>query len=129
MAKGALDSAGIESFLSDDNMVRMDWFYSNAIGGVKVMVRKEDVEGALNVLDQPIPESIEFAEGEHYEQPKCPKCGSLNVTYGNIEEGVAYTSAWFGIPIPNIRSRWECQQCKATWKDEEDETEDDSEQE
>jgi hypothetical protein len=29
LAKGSLDSSGIECFLTDDNMVRMDWFISN----------------------------------------------------------------------------------------------------
>src|SRR6202022_1189461 len=28
LARGSLDSAGIECFLTDDNMVRMDWFIS-----------------------------------------------------------------------------------------------------
>src|SRR5258705_7622670 len=36
LAKGSLDSSGIESFLTDDNMVRMDWFISNLLGGVKL---------------------------------------------------------------------------------------------
>ncbi len=42
LAKGSLDSAGIETFLADDNMVRMDWFYSNLLGGIKLKVRAED---------------------------------------------------------------------------------------
>lgn len=33
LAKGSLDSAGIECHLADDNMVRMDWFISNLLGG------------------------------------------------------------------------------------------------
>src|SRR5580698_713431 len=33
LAKGMLEAAGIECFLFDDNMVRMDWFQANAIGG------------------------------------------------------------------------------------------------
>src|SRR5690348_2867498 len=33
LAKGALDSAGIENHLVDENMVRLDWFISNLLGG------------------------------------------------------------------------------------------------
>src|SRR5215831_1745030 len=33
LARGALDSAGIESVLVDDNMIRLDWFISNLLGG------------------------------------------------------------------------------------------------
>ena len=129
MAKGALDSAGIESFLGDDNMVRMDWFYSNAIGGVKLMVHPQDANAAQHVLDQPIPESIEFAEGEHYEQPRCPKCGSLNVSYKNIDEATAFGSAAIGVPLPYTSDRWECNDCEAKWEDDEEEDPEDGSQE
>ena len=37
VAKTILDSAEIECFLVDLNTVRMDWLYSNAIGGVKFL--------------------------------------------------------------------------------------------
>ncbi len=52
LAKSILDSAGIESFLGDQNIIRMDWFLSNALGGVKLRVREEDVEAATALLNQ-----------------------------------------------------------------------------
>jgi hypothetical protein len=52
LAKGALDAAGIESFLFDDNMVRMDWFNANAIGGVKIRVDPQNVAEANRILDE-----------------------------------------------------------------------------
>ncbi len=52
VAKSVLDSAGIESFLGDQNIIRMDWFLSNALGGVKLRVREEDVEAATDLLNQ-----------------------------------------------------------------------------
>src|SRR6202045_4446300 len=33
LAKGSLESAGIECFLADENLVRLDWFILNFIGG------------------------------------------------------------------------------------------------
>ena len=45
-----LESAGIECFLYDDNLVRLDWFVSNAIGGVKVVVCEKDVPEAARIL-------------------------------------------------------------------------------
>jgi hypothetical protein len=36
LAKGSLESAGIQAYLADDNMIRMDWFYSNLLGGIKL---------------------------------------------------------------------------------------------
>jgi hypothetical protein len=52
LAKGALDAAGIESFLFDDNMIRMDWFNANAIGGVKLRVDPQNVNAANQILDE-----------------------------------------------------------------------------
>jgi hypothetical protein len=56
LAKSMLDSAGIESFLGDENLVRLDWFYSNLVGGIKLMVREEDAETARALLEQNSPE-------------------------------------------------------------------------
>ena len=56
LAKSMLDSAGIESFLGDENLVRLDWFYSNLVGGIKLMVREEDAETARTMLKENIPE-------------------------------------------------------------------------
>lgn len=53
LAKGALDAAGIESHLLDENLVRLDWFYSNAIGGVRLCVRVNDASQAFRILNQP----------------------------------------------------------------------------
>jgi hypothetical protein len=59
LAKGSLESSGIECFLTDDNMVRMDWFISNLLGGVKLLVDREDLEAAAAVLDEPTPEILD----------------------------------------------------------------------
>ncbi|HEV3041726.1 MAG TPA: hypothetical protein VHA33_28430 [Candidatus Angelobacter sp.] len=59
MAKGRLDSSGIECWLIDDNMVRLDWFISNFLGGVKLQVKQEDAAIANEVLEQPVPESFD----------------------------------------------------------------------
>lgn len=56
IAKSILDSAGVECYLADDNLIRMDWLISNGIGGIKLLVREEDAEVARNLLDQEVPE-------------------------------------------------------------------------
>jgi hypothetical protein len=57
LAKGRLESAGIECFLTDDNMVRINW--SNLLGGAKLLVNRADAEAATAVLDEPIPETLD----------------------------------------------------------------------
>jgi Putative prokaryotic signal transducing protein len=50
VAKGLLDSAGIKCFLSDENTVRMDWLWSNALGGVRLWVREDDLPESAALL-------------------------------------------------------------------------------
>jgi Putative prokaryotic signal transducing protein len=50
VAKGLLDSANIECFLSDENTVRMDWSWSNALGGVRLWVREDDLSESSALL-------------------------------------------------------------------------------
>src|SRR5437773_1633896 len=86
-------SAGAEAYLMDDNMVRMDWFYSNLIGGIKLKVQPGDVDAANEILSQPMPEAIEV-EGMDYEQPKCPQCQSLDISYRQLNTLVSYGSLY-----------------------------------
>ena len=117
LAKGSLESAGIECFLADDNMVRMDWFISNFIGGVKLQVWPEDAASAVEILDQPIPENFEAEGSGQYQQPKCPACQSLDVSFEELVKPIAYASAYFGLPLPIHRRAWRCHSCNREWED------------
>ena len=57
LAQGRLESSGIESFLADDNMVRMDWLISNLLGGIKLKVEEANVEIAEEILSQEFPDT------------------------------------------------------------------------
>jgi Putative prokaryotic signal transducing protein len=120
MAQSILESAGIESFLADANLVRMDWFYSNAIGGIKVVVREEDAEEARKILGQQIPESIEVEGSGHYEQPRCPKCGSFDISLDALDNRVRSRSLWMGMPVRPVVKGWSCGSCDHHWNDEAD---------
>jgi hypothetical protein len=54
LAKGCLESAGIECFLADANITRLEWPISR---GMRLQVGPADAETAIAVLDQ-------FATGE-----------------------------------------------------------------
>jgi Putative prokaryotic signal transducing protein len=99
LAKGSLESAGIQAYLVDDNMIRMDWFISNLLGGIKLKVRPEDAEAANEILSQPIPETIDVEGLGDFEQPKCPRCQSLDIAYIEYRQG------------------WACSACGNEWKE------------
>ena len=115
-AKGSLESAGIECTLIDDNMVRLDWFISNLLGGVKLQVKPEDATVAEEILSQPIPENFDVAGVGEYEQPRCPKCQSLDVNFQEVAPA-AYLSAAVSVPFPFHLRAWRCHSCDAEWED------------
>jgi hypothetical protein len=117
LAKGSLDSAGIESHLVDDNTVRLDWFWSNLLGGVKLQVNAEDVGPANEILDQPIPAEFDASGSGPYQQPRCPRCQSLEVSYEDLRKPIAYVTASLGVPIPWHHRAWRCHACQAQWED------------
>jgi hypothetical protein len=117
LAKGSLESAGIQSYLVDDNMIRMDWFISNLLGGIKLKVRPEDAEAASEILNQPIPETLDVEGVGSFEQPKCPRCESLDVSYGELNKFVSYGTAYVGIPIPVYKKGWTCHGCGHEWEE------------
>jgi len=81
----ALEAGGIEVTLFDDVIVALDWMYSNAVAGIKVMVREEDYDAAADILDLPAEEiqepdgDVEPAEPPAAELPHCPACGLATI--------------------------------------------------
>lgn len=119
LAKGKVESAGIECFLQDDNMVRMDWLYSNMIGGMRLQVRPEDVAAAQEVLESPPPETIaQDDSGEVFDQPRCPRCHSLQISEIGLNRALTFGS-WLllGFPLRVRHIHWECDACGARWEE------------
>ncbi len=103
-------------------MVRLNWGYSNFLGGVRLQVHRADAENAVSLLDEPIPETIEVEGVGEIQQPRCPKCQSLDVTYESMDKSVAYGTL-FVIHIPVVISvdRWKCNACGQYWQEVPDE--------
>jgi hypothetical protein len=118
LAKGKLESEGIECFLADDNMVRMDWFWSNAVGGIKLRVEQEDAEAALELLGEAIPATLSVDEGgKEYRQPQCPKCRSLDIKFESVNEFALPFLYVFSLPFPFSKKSWKCENCGNEWQD------------
>ena len=117
--KTKLESEGIWAVVMDGDTVAANWLYSNAIGGVKLRVKAEDVEQALEILDREA-EPLEWDEeefGEPDEEEICPACGSLNTTYERYAMGWLFLS-WLILqfPLPFLKRKWKCLDCGQTWK-------------
>lgn len=68
---GRLQQSGIHCVLLDEYTVTIDPILTNAVGGIKLAVDKEQVEQALRLLN-------EFDE-EYLRSVICPNCGGNNI--------------------------------------------------
>ena len=64
IAKSSLEAAGISVLLADEHTVNMQWLYSNAIGGVKLLVPPESVEQARSILETDFSADVEEETAE-----------------------------------------------------------------
>ena len=66
-----LRDGGIQCFLKDEYTVTMDPLLMNAVGGIKLVVNKDDAEEVLQLLQH-------FDE-DYRRGAVCPRCGSHNI--------------------------------------------------
>lgn len=107
LAKGTLESAGIRAYVMDENMIRLDWFISNAPGGLRLQVHEEDVEEAEAILSQPIPDVLHGEGMEEYQQPRCSKCQSLDVSYRDLMRSLLTRDDVVAWTCANCGNAWE----------------------
>ena len=115
LAKSVLDSASVECFLIDENTIRMNWLWSNLLGGIKLWVRPEDIN-AGELLDQEPLESFDVDGVGEYRQPRCPICRSLDVSFQGLMKRLAYATLWLNFPIPIKHVAWKCHSCGHAWE-------------
>jgi DNA-directed RNA polymerase subunit RPC12/RpoP len=104
---GRFRDSGIECFLKDEFTVTVDPILSNAVGGIKLIVKKEDEEEA-NLLLQQFDES-------YRQSAVCPKCGSKTIelvpkkTTANIATAIL---TWlFGSYAISVKNVYQCSSC------------------
>lgn len=121
VARGVVESAGIFCFLKDENLVRLDWQMSNLIGGIRLQVAAADVDAAEAVLEQPVPETISPPDQPLFEQPRCPRCHSIDIAWERRGRKAALFSLYlFSLPLPRGSESWHCSSCGLRWVEEDD---------
>jgi predicted RNA-binding Zn-ribbon protein involved in translation (DUF1610 family) len=68
---GRLEEEGIRCWLRDETTVTVTPYLSNALGGIKIMVVKDQYERALTTLQE--------INAEKRSRYKCPNCGSSDI--------------------------------------------------
>ena len=119
VGRSLLESASIPAWIADEHLVRMDWFYSNLVGGLRLQVDECDEAAAREILKEGATETITYGKEEVYVQPTCPKCGSAEITLGSgTERGRSLVVLYvLSIPVPPRQATWHCEACGAQWVD------------
>lgn len=97
-------SADVDAVMRDEFTVTFNWFWSNAVGGVKIEVVEEDFVAACELLAL-VPQE----EGVL----TCPHCGSWNTSVRQLSVFGA-VCLFLKLPIPMTRAVVDCRQCKKT---------------
>ena len=123
VAQSALEAAGIPVYLADENMTRVAWLYTIALGGIRLFVPGERLDEARAVLAaKPGPEE----QARDIGTPKatqatgaCEACGSNDVDYTHRDRRLGSLSMlllWFGLPFIAWGKRLRCNSCGNQWK-------------
>lgn len=126
LAKGYLESEGVETHIKDELTAQVNNFYSNAIGGVKLQVNENAYENGIRILqkggyinsgDTKDETNIEIVSLDRSTNKKiCPFCKSNNI--GKKKEPNIFTIIllFFSIVFPIFTRSYICYDCHKTWK-------------
>lgn len=120
IVRGVLEREGVLCFLKDEFTIQANPFYSNALGGVKLQVHKEDETIAKKILD-------EYGYGENANEKGetiiisntsgeinvCPSCGNTDISLVKKPSGILFgiSVLLFGFPLPYFTTQYHCYEC------------------
>jgi len=111
--KGKLESEGIEVYIRDNNIVDSNPLYSNAVGGIKLFVKREDFKKAQLVLS----DVSQYSLNENNQLIKCPNCNAEQVemvtSIKDIRSFLAFLFSVLVVYMPFYsKHKYKCQSCK-----------------
>jgi DNA-directed RNA polymerase subunit RPC12/RpoP len=102
-----LRDAGIQCYLKDEYTVTIDPLLTNAVGGIKLVINKQD--------SQEVFELLRHFDEEYRSRAVCPRCGSHNIdlvpkqTASNMITAVlSWLFSSYAVSVENV---YKCSQC------------------
>jgi hypothetical protein len=117
VARSALDAAGIPTHLADDHVIAAYWLYSNAVGGVKLLVpsdRLNEASALLEAISEDAGASLSDSSGEPLEIASGDVCRCGGNQFEPVTRGrrwAAFTWLVVGVPLGPIQRTFRCRQC------------------
>ena len=123
LAKCLLESSDIKVIIKDEYTVQVNNFYSNAIGGVKLLVEQAQVENALSILKEGgyIKEPSQRSKTKRMRfsaeyKEKCPYCESTNIIKKKKYSYAVFCILLLGFPILFHKKTYFCFDCSNEWE-------------
>ena len=114
IAKTQLEAFGIPVRIENEHTINMDWFYSNALGGVRLLVLEKDLNDAKALLEKDFIEDLEQEFGKN--KGRCPNCGSYDIEPYTKRKKSAFMALMFlGLPLFSFKNGNRCKQCQYFW--------------
>ncbi len=117
LVESFLNSKDIQTQILDGQTISINWFWSNALQGVKLQVNDSDVQNALRYLNE-ADESDALSKGDLMGLT-CPQCQSIDTRLlkHKQKKGIALVIAYL-ISIPLfflLKEHWHCNHCHHQW--------------
>lgn len=114
IAKTQLEAAEIPARIENEHTINMDWLYSNALGGVRLLVPESYAEEAKALLAQDFSQEVEQQFGAASES--CPHCSSTDIQPYTEGKRPAYVVfLLLGFPLFSYKNGMKCRQCQYFW--------------
>jgi Flp pilus assembly protein TadD len=133
LARGRLEEAGIHSFLADEEIVALNYFWANGFHGIKLCVAEESAGEALDLLRSKREVGV-HGLGDEDGQIWCPECLSYHTRYETYNLQLVYLASLL-IILPFLIAKvilvlllpllfmlipkraWTCQSCGHAWNE------------
>lgn len=125
VARSKLEAAGIHCFLANEHIMRVQWLYAHAVGGLRLQVAQRDEAAARSLLAEPsvseeelTSQALEWQPDDHYYKAEraCPACGSTNIKEETVKKPFRLLGLLFYMPMPLEVKSCRCEICGHTWR-------------
>ena len=115
IVRGRLEAEGIPAILGNRHLASADWLYSQAMGGVQIMVPFEQISEAREIIAQIDAGEFSDAHEELKQQDTCNICGTalLRKTAASWKFALFSLHLLLPIPLPFRKNVFYCPQCRA----------------
>lgn len=111
LARIELESQGVEAKIEDSEIAAANPFLSNAAGGIKLKVRKDDILKASQIL-----KDIEDGKKDKY-HVSCPQCESTDITEKRFPAwGLLLSVVTLGFFFVAAYRPYHCNSCGYKWR-------------